>query len=270
MSTSSRTPRTRAKAGPQRRSIVRRVADAIRRDALERADGELLGSEDDLIRRYDVSRPSLRQAAALVSQENLLVVKRGVGGGYFARRPDSQAVTQVAVVYLRSRRTQVEDIIRSYAPIHIELARLGARNPDPALKARLRAFLDDERQQSDTSYGEFLRQGREFSRLLEELAGNNVLALFLEILLDCSALLSPDEDMFRNRPERVAEYRTKRNRLAEALIEGDEEMAVLAASRCASDTIEWTMQELERQEPPERLLSIPNFGDEPAAKVRQA
>ena len=46
-------------------SIVRRVADAIRRDALQLTEGQLLGSEDELILRYSVSRPTLRQAADL-------------------------------------------------------------------------------------------------------------------------------------------------------------------------------------------------------------
>ena len=64
----SRPTDRQAPGDTQRRSIARRVADAIRRDALERDEGELLGSEDDLILRYDVSRPTLRQAAALVAR----------------------------------------------------------------------------------------------------------------------------------------------------------------------------------------------------------
>src|SRR6516225_260222 len=124
----------RAPVEAQKRSSVRRVADAIRRDALERTEGELLGSEDELILRYGVSRPTLRQAAALVAQENLLVVKRGVGGGYFVRQPDSKAVAHVAAVYLRSRRTAAEEIVRALAPIRIELTKLAAKSTDEGAK----------------------------------------------------------------------------------------------------------------------------------------
>jgi len=72
MSTKSRTP---TPAASQRRSIVRRVADAIRRDALESAEGALLGSEDDLIVRYAVSRPTLRQAALVVREAELWLAR---------------------------------------------------------------------------------------------------------------------------------------------------------------------------------------------------
>jgi GntR family transcriptional repressor for pyruvate dehydrogenase complex len=263
------TSRARPQKPSPRRSIVRRVADAIRRDALERAEGDLLGSEDDLILRYGVSRPTLRQAAALVAQENLVVVKRGVGGGYFVRRPDSQAVAHVAAVFLRSRSTRVDEIIQALAPIRIELAKQASRSTDPELRGRLRRFLEQEEQREQVSFGEFLRSEREFGRLISELSGNQVISLFLEILYDCTAMLSRDEDIFRNHPERVAEYRGKRMRMAAALLDGDEQIAVVAATRCAAATADWMMQDLEHRAPLERLVSIPAFGDEPRSRGSQ-
>jgi len=245
----------------QRRSSVRRVADAIRRDALERSEGELLGSEDELIVRYGVSRPTLRQAAALVAQENLLVVRRGVGGGYFVRQPDSKAVAHVAAVYLRSRRTAAEEIVRAFAPIRIEVAKLAARCKDEALKEKLRQFIELDNSREHVSFGEFVRAEREFGRLMQDMSGNEVISLFLEILYDCSALLSPDEDLFRNWPDRVQEYRRKRNKLAAALLEGDEEISVVAASRLTSTAAEWMIQQLKRREPKERLIVVPGMAE---------
>jgi DNA-binding FadR family transcriptional regulator len=260
MDSINRKPREAAR--PKRRSTVRRVADAIRRDALDRAEGELLGSEDDLILKYGVSRPTLRQAAALVAQENLLVVKRGVGGGYFARRPDSKAVAHVAAVYLRSRRTRAEEIIRALAPIRIELTKLAAKSTDEGAKMRLRRFLEQETHSEQDSYGDFLRSEREFGRLVSDLSGNHVVSLFMEILYDCSGMLSKDEDLLRNHPERVIDYRAKRNRAAEALLDGDEEMAVLAATRCAAAAAEWMMSDLEGRPARDRLISLPSLEPE--------
>ena len=251
----------RAPVEAQKRSSVRRVADAIRRDALERNEGELLGSEDELILRYGVSRPTLRQAAALVAQENLLVVKRGVGGGYFVRQPDSKAVAHVAAVYLRSRRTAAEEIVRAFSPIRIEVAKLAARCKDEGLRTKLREFVEAEEGREHVSFAEFVRAEREFGHIMSQMSGNEVISLFLEILYDCSALLSPDEDLFRNWPDRIEEYRRKRQKLAAALLDGDEEIAVVASSRMTATTAEWMINQLKRREPRERLIVVPGLAD---------
>jgi DNA-binding FadR family transcriptional regulator len=230
-------------------SAVRAAADALRRDAIDRADGELLGAEEDLIRRYGVSRPTLRQAAALVAQENLLRVKRGVGGGYFASRPDTKAVAHMAAIYLRTRHTRVSEVISAVAPIRIELAKLAAAGDNAAAREEMRRFLEKEREASadQLRYRDFLRSEREFGRILEEMSGNQVISLFLEILYDFSSMLGRTEDIYVNRPDRVEEYREKRNRLAEALVEGDQELAVVAAKRCALSSTEWMLEDVGRR-----------------------
>lgn len=77
-------------------SRVLSIARALRNDALRKPEGSLIGSEEELVERYGVSRPTLRQAASLVAQEQLVHVRRGVGGGYFTRRPDSHSVAHMA------------------------------------------------------------------------------------------------------------------------------------------------------------------------------
>ena len=89
-----------------------------------------------------------------------------------------------------------------------------------------------------------MRSEREFGRILGEMSGNKVISLFLLILYDFSGMLGRNEDLYINRPQRVAEYREKRNRLAEALLEGDPEMAVVAAKRCAMNASEWLLEDL--------------------------
>jgi DNA-binding FadR family transcriptional regulator len=229
-------------------SAVRKATHALRAAVFKCGDGELLGSEDDLILRFGVSRPTLRQAAALVAQEQLLAVKRGVGGGYFARRPDSMAVAHMTAIYLQTHDAKLEEIVRAVAPIRVELARLATRNQDPAAKAAVRAFIERERErdQEPFHYKLFLKGEREFSKVLREISGNKVLSLFLEILYDFASMISREADIYVNRPERIEEYRSKRNRMAEAILEGDEEVAVLAARRCTMNVTEWMMEDLNR------------------------
>jgi GntR family transcriptional repressor for pyruvate dehydrogenase complex len=235
--------------GQAKPSAVRAAADALRRDAIDKDDGELLGAEEDLIRRYGVSRPTLRQAAALVAQENLLKVKRGVGGGYFASRPDSKAVAHMAAVYLRTRQTRVSELIGALAPLRIELAKLAAGGDNAAAREEMRQFLAADREVPDDQfrYRDFLRGEKVFGRILGELGGNTVIALYIDILYDFSGMLGRGEDIYVNRPDRVNEYREKRNRMAEAIVDGDVELAVVAARRCAMAAQEWLLEDLSRQ-----------------------
>ncbi|KKW93933.1 MULTISPECIES: FadR/GntR family transcriptional regulator [Sphingobium] len=231
-----------------RRSAVSRVAEQFRSEVMHLEDGELLGSEDTLLARYKVSRPTLRQAASLVAQEQLMTIRRGVGGGYFARRPDSRAVSRMAALYLKVHQAPLTDIISAFLPLRVEMARLASHCDDPALREKLLAFLEREQEiDADPHFRDFLSGERRFHHLLGDMAGNRALSLFLEILLDLAAMVDREEDMYRAHPERVAALRQERNRLARAILERDEEMSVLIARRCAKISSEWLLADIEKR-----------------------
>jgi DNA-binding FadR family transcriptional regulator len=225
-------------------SIALRTAEAIRNDALELADGACLGAQEELMRRYGVSRPTLLQAIGLVTQEKLLVSKTGPRGGYFVRRPDSKGVARAAAVYLRSREARMEETIRALAPVRIELAKLAARSTDPAARARLARFLQHEEQVEHQSGIEFMRAETELVDIICDLSGNSVFSLFYHILMDFINMTTPSEDIFSAHAGEVADYRSKRSLLARALLIQDEDLAALAAERCATSAAEWMISDL--------------------------
>ncbi|MEE3755193.1 FadR/GntR family transcriptional regulator [Mycobacterium intracellulare] len=49
-------------------------------------EGDLLGTEADLLERFDVSRPSLREALRILEAEGLISVVRGALGGVVVHR----------------------------------------------------------------------------------------------------------------------------------------------------------------------------------------
>ncbi|MGD9542120.1 MAG: GntR family transcriptional regulator, partial [Methylocystis sp.] len=107
-------------------SAARRAARQLRTRALTLQDGEFMGSEDELVAALGVSRPTFRQAAKLVEQEQLMRIRRGVGGGFFAMRPSSKAVAHTTAVYLQARQSTLQDAIEASRPLFAEAARLGA------------------------------------------------------------------------------------------------------------------------------------------------
>ena len=76
-----------------RRSASEEVADAIRAWMFGRdmAPGDRLGREEDLARRFGVSRPTLREALRLLSSAHLIRATKGPGGGIFVAATPEQA-----------------------------------------------------------------------------------------------------------------------------------------------------------------------------------
>lgn len=233
-------------------SAVDEAANQLRIYALSKDDGEFLGSEEDMIDRLKVSRPTLRQASARVVQENLVAIKRGVGGGYFAARPGSLSVSRMAALYLMSRNAGLSETTAAMEPLRAELAKRAARNKNPELRAKLKKFIDcqvalDENGNEADGHGyrEFLRSERLFGEILGEMSQNAVLTLLLEILYDFTAQLRREQDVLINRPDRVETYRKLRLKLANAILEGDVEMAALASHRCSGTIEEWMKKGLQ-------------------------
>jgi DNA-binding FadR family transcriptional regulator len=230
--------------GKEKGTAVGKVSRRLRELALATKPGELLGSEDQLLAIFGVSRPTLRQAAALVVQEQLLSVKRGVGGGYFARRPDWKAVAHMAAIYLHARTTTTGEIVKAIEPIKIEMAKLAAQNRNADMLTQWREFAERDRPiETGGGYRDLLKSEREFSRILGAACQNKVLELFIETLYDFSASMRPEEDVYRDRPERVRAYWTRRRQLVTAIVDGDGELAALSAARCAKLVSGWMAED---------------------------
>ncbi|AIT80053.1 FadR/GntR family transcriptional regulator [Novosphingobium pentaromativorans] len=229
-------------------SLVDEAAKKLRILALSREHGEFLGSEEEMIERLQVSRPTLRQASARVVQENLVSIKRGVGGGYFASRPGSLSVSRMAALYLMSRNAGLSETTAAMKPIRAELAMRAAACTDAELRAKLRNFIEQQTaalsaytdsDEDSQGYREFLRSEREFGQILGAMSQNSVLILLLEILYDFSSQLRRGQDVLIDRPDRVRTYRELRLKLANTILEGDVEMAELASHRCSTTIDEW-------------------------------
>lgn len=231
-------------------SRVLAIARALRNDALRKPEGTLIGSEEELVERYGVSRPTLRQAASLVSQEQLVYVRRGVGGGYFTRRPDSRSVAHMASIYFRARKATMQEVITAVEPIRAEICRLAARSENTDAKKRLARFVKAQRDAElgvdGVAYRAFLAALRDFGALTAELSANEPLALFQNILYDFCGHVRREDDLFAGDIERMSTYHTNMLQLGDAIVSGDEQLAMLAGGRGARLLTQWLTLDLGR------------------------
>jgi GntR family transcriptional regulator, transcriptional repressor for pyruvate dehydrogenase complex len=222
---------------------VASTAEKLRRLSMAKEEGAFLGSEEELIALLEVSRPTLRQASAQVIQENLIAVRRGVGGGYFACVPNSMTVSRMAALYLQSRKLHLPDILQALKPLRTEIAGLAAVHSRGTENDALAKFIETEegelQEGHPPTYRGFLTSEREFGRILAELSKNDVLNLFLNIVYDLAPSTSRDEDVWVNHPERVDAYRHQRLNMAKAIRDGDDEIAKVASGRCSNLILEW-------------------------------
>jgi GntR family transcriptional repressor for pyruvate dehydrogenase complex len=219
------------------------VAADVLREAILAHDGDapewFLGSEDEILKRLGVSRPTLRQAARLVEQEGLLTVRRGIGGGLFGRWPSRDAVTHMATISLRSAGTTYGDLIRSLAFLSAEAARLAAANSNPTSRARVIHLVDlagGWPKGRPASATEAQQRAAAFHELVAELAGSPALKVFIGVLIALSAPIA--RRIFEN-PEHAAEVARQHKKVAAAIAAGDAEAAARQMRAHLLKTLHW-------------------------------
>lgn len=220
-------------------STVKRCANALRQKVTETADGEFLGSEEDLINYFGVSRPTFRQAAKILENESLLTIKRGVGGGFFARRPSMDMVAHLTSVYLNSREANIGHVYQVTWALYIDNAREAARNSNIAARRALGDFIlkGHELDTVCESVAAFVELDEKFARRYSELGGNPIMELFLNIVYDYCA--ETTNLVFDSHPERMREWADARNLLVKHIVDGQPDEAVMAAKKCCNISKVW-------------------------------
>ncbi len=160
------------------------IADEIRQLIVrgELAEGESLGREPDLVDRFGVSRPSLREALRILEAEGLISVRRGVLGGVVAHRPDKRMTARTAALVLQARNVPLADVYQARSMIEPVAARLvAASRSRRSAAAELRRLSAEQLEAIDDPETFGLANSRFHARLVE-LAGNQTLSIVAEML----------------------------------------------------------------------------------------
>jgi DNA-binding FadR family transcriptional regulator len=224
---------------------VNRVVQEFRREALNAVPGTFLGSTAELVERFKVSRPTFRQAAKVLEQEQLLTVRTGIGGGYFVRQPDTAAVAHMTDVYLQSRDVTVEQVLTIFSTLYVLVARTAAmwreKNGSPI---KLREFAQQEGQAVGVQidWPTHVSNQSQMIDILADLSGNPLMKLFFTITRE---MMTPYylERMVPPGSEEIAHARTTRIKLMVAILDGEPDFAEVVARRYMEQVERWLLAE---------------------------
>lgn len=185
----------------------------------QRLPGELLGTEPELMERFDVSRAVLREAVRLLEHHGVAAMRRGPGGGLVVTEPDVAAVTDVVAIYLARRRMRPAELAELRTRLELHLLDLVAERPDGTGPELIAASVAGELEGRDDE-----RLG-DLHEVLAAHAGNRALQLLALVLIRLSRVqVGTDLDGAARTALRRAVHE-EHAAIADALTGGDVELA---------------------------------------------
>lgn len=238
--------RVTSEYGPAKRdSAFGRTVRTLRQICLDAEEGAFLGSEPDIQQRLGISRPTLRQAAKVLESDQLLAVRRGLNGGFFATRPDASHAIKGPALYLHLQNATLDQMNRATMLIFPEAGAAAATCTDPELRAELCQFrrdmehdhylVDDPR---SIIHAELV-----FVRLILRMAADPVLSLFMEISYSFG-LLGQTHAFYRTSPERGRLWLELQRTYCDAILSGDAEVSRLIGNRRGRTISMWINEDL--------------------------
>lgn len=190
------------------------VAAELREEILSGAipDGGTLPKQEDLLARFGVSFPPLREALRILETEGLITVHRGNVGGAEVHRPEAARTAYMFGLVLQGDQVPLEDVLEALRSFEPECAAACARRPDrattvvPVLSANIeaaRAAVDDA-----PAYAGLARR---FHVELVAGCGNATMSLVVGVL---EALWTAHvADLRLSRPAQLGSFSERRTRL---------------------------------------------------------
>ncbi|MFN6541965.1 FadR/GntR family transcriptional regulator [Mycolicibacterium nivoides] len=214
----------------------KQIADELRGLIIEgRLDeGDLLGTEAELLERFEVSRPSLRESLRILEAEGLISVVRGALGGVVVHRPDQRMTARAAALVLQSRSVSLADVFEASAVIEPAAARMVAisRGRERAAQQLRGLVIEMKRTVNDPTACTAAMVG--FHSDMVQLAGNQTLILICEMINEVIVRAAVADVLTRSQREPIASRRRtirEFEQIVDLIAAGDGEGA---QARCAA------------------------------------
>ena len=153
------------------------------------APGDRLGREEDLARRFGVSRPTLREALRLLSSAHLVRASKGPGGGIFVAATTEEgialSVSEGVASMLAADAIDLDELLETRMLVEIPLAGLAAQRATPDEVARIRTLVEEsETAGADGDHLRELELDGQLHRTIMLAAGNRLAGAFMAWVMD--------------------------------------------------------------------------------------
>lgn len=205
------------------RSLSSQIADQIRQAIIDgslKAD-DRLPTEGELATRYQVSRPTIREALKRLAAQNLVRSRRGPTGGTFINKPSaedlSDALTSATTLLVSMDSFSMQEISQTRLMMEQSCITLAAENISESQLNQLQQELLFQ-QSSTLSPEEFCASDVRFHRIIAEASGNRLLSFIMFSIIEA---LQPISNMVTFRFRERSVILEQHQKMLEALQTGD-------------------------------------------------
>ena len=221
-------------------SLAKQIAENIR-EAIVRGSlkvDERLPTEEELAARFEVSRPTIREALKRLAAQHLIRSRRGPTGGTFVNRPSQDEVrlnlTNTITLLVGMGEFNLSDIAETRQGLEALCCRLAAARRTDDQLATMAAELDIQRDPA-LSDVDFCASDVRFHRILANATDNALLKFIMLSVIDA---LQPVANMivyqFRERQRLISQHES----ILSALQARDAESAIAALNEQITDLSE--------------------------------
>lgn len=171
---------------------------------------------------------TIQQAARILEHEGLLEVRRGLGGGYFGRRPDIDTLERLMAAYMRSKPASWTEALDITSLLFIELCAAASEATVP--RALHQQLVDiGEQLTNDVTAIDVTMLEEKFQDLLFQLVNRPLFELLTRVTLHF--LASNSGSISAQSLLSSEHWRTGRLRIIKAILAGDTALARFEADR---------------------------------------
>ena len=209
-------------------SLSHQIADQIRQAIIDGslAADDRLPTEDELAIRFNVSRPTIREALKRLAAQNLVRSKRGPTGGTFVNRPSisdlSDSLAGATTLLMGLNAFSLEEITQTRLELESICCRLAAENRTTKDLAALQHELDIQGK-VDISAEEFCASDVNFHRLIADATDNRMLGFVMHTVIEA---LQPVANMVAHRYREKEVIHSQHARLFAAIASQNSVLAV--------------------------------------------